>query len=130
MNPIRIAAVSTVTLALIMYSIGTFKEQRTRRAGPGARGFLTVGVLLDLGATTLMVLATGRLALTVHGALGYSALALMIVDTALLWRHARRRGEAEVARGLHLYSRVAYLYWVAAYVTGAALVMAERAGRP
>ena len=126
MNPIRIAAVSTVTLALIMYTTGTVQEQRSRRAGAGARGFLLAGVLLDVTATVLMVVATGRLALTLHGALGYSALVLMILDTALLWRHARRLGAAEVPRGLHLYSRLAYLYWVAAYVTGAALVMAGR----
>ena len=83
-------------------------------------------MLLDITATVLMVVATGRPALTPHGALGYSALALMIVDTALLWRHGRAPGAAEVPRGLHLYSRAAYLYWVAAFVTGAALVMAGR----
>jgi hypothetical protein len=120
------AAVGTVTLALIMYTLGTLAEQRSHRASPGARGFLSAGVLLDIIATVLMVLATGRFALTLHGALGYTALALMLLDTVLLWRHWRARGRAEVARGLHLLSRFAYLYWVAAYVTGAALVMAER----
>ena len=34
----------------------------------------------------------------------------------------------EVSRGLHLFSRFAYLYWVAAYFTGAILVMASRSG--
>jgi hypothetical protein len=126
-NPVRMAAVTTVTLALLMYTVGTLKEQRTRHASPGARGFLTLGVLLDLTATTLMVVATGKLALTLHGALGYSALALMLIDTVLLWRHWRVSGPAEVGRGLHLFARVAYIYWVAAYVTGAALVMANRA---
>jgi hypothetical protein len=53
----------------------------------------------------------------------------MALDTYLLWRHARRAGAAPIPRGLHLYSHVAYLYWVAAYFTGAALVMASRAGR-
>jgi hypothetical protein len=120
------AAVTTVTLALIMYTIGTLQEQRTRRATPGARGFLTLGVLLDITATVLMVVATGKLALTLHGALGYSALAFMIADTVLLWRHWRASAGAEVPRGLHLFSRFAYLYWVLAYVTGALLVMASR----
>jgi hypothetical protein len=31
------------------------------------------------------------------------------------------------ARALHIFSRVAYGYWVIAYFTGATLVMAERA---
>ena len=121
------AAVSTVTMALIMYTIGTLKEQRSHQATAGARGFLTLGVSLDIIATALMVVATGKFALTVHGALGYSALVLMLLDTVLLWRHWRASGGAQVARGLHLFSRFAYLYWVAAYVTGAALVMASRA---
>ena len=129
MNPIRMAAVGTVTLALIMYSIGTLKEQRSHLASAGARGFLTSGVLLDIIATVLMVVATGKFALTLHGVIGYSALALMLLETVLLWRHWRANGRTQVPRGLHLFSRFAYLYWVAAYVTGAALVMAERSVR-
>lgn len=129
MNPIRMAAVSCVTLALILYSIGTVRIQRARRAVVTARGFLTAGVVTDVIATTLMVLASPR-GLTVHGVLGYSALLLMAVDVALVWRHWRRHRDAPTPRGLHLYSRWAYVYWVVAYFTGAALVMAGRAGHP
>ena len=127
MNPIRLAAVGTVTLALILYAIGIVKEQRARRASGAVRAFLTLGVAFDLAATALMVLATGSFAATLHGALGYSALALMFADTVLLWRHWSAHRLAEVPRGLHLYSRFAYLYWVIAYFTGAALVMGARA---
>jgi hypothetical protein len=123
------AAVNTVTLALILYTVAAIKELRARRATAGVRGFFTAAVLVDIAATALMVVATGRLSATLHGVLGYSALALMLTDTALLWRHWRRSGPAEVSRGLHLFSRAAYVYWVAAYVTGAALVMASRAVR-
>ncbi len=120
------AAVGTVTLALALYTIGTVMEQRSHRVTPGVRGFLTVGVFFDVTATILMIVASRSLTPTVHGVLGYSALALMLTDTILLWRHALARGQQAVGRGLHLYSRVAYLYWVAAYFTGAALVMAEK----
>ena len=112
-----------VTLALALYTIGTFKEQRARRATPGARGFLAAGVCMDVIATALMILATERRGITLHGVLGYSALAAMAIDTWLLWRHPRRHGTDIVPRGLHLYSRAAYLYWVAAFITGGALVM-------
>ena len=47
----------------------------------------------------------------------------MALDTWLLWRHRRLQGERDVPRGLHLYSRLAYVYWVVAFVTGGALVM-------
>lgn len=83
--------------------------------------------MFDITATALMIVASKNAGLTVHGVLGYSALAFMLTDTGLLWRHAREHGLAEVSKGLHLFSRLAYGYWVVAFVTGAALVMAERA---
>jgi hypothetical protein len=125
------AAVSCVTTALVLYSIGTVREHRSHRATAGVRGFLTLGVLFDVTATALMIVATERQGWTLHGVLGYSALAAMSLDTFLIWRHWRRHGEAEIPRGLHLYSRWAYVYWVVAYFTGAALVMGSRmAGAP
>jgi hypothetical protein len=120
-------AVLTVTLALTLYTIGTLKQQRTRRSTAAVRGWLSVGVVFDVAATALMIAASKSIAPTLHGVIGYSALALMIADTTLLWRHARARGEAEVSKGLHLFSRAAYGYWVLAYLTGGLLVMAERA---
>lgn len=129
MDPLRMAAVSTVTLALTLYTVGTIQEQRSRRSTPAVRGWLTGGVAFDVTATAFMIAATGSLNPTLHGILGYSALALMLTDTLLLWRHAARAGGAPVPRGLHVYSRVAYAYWVVAYFTGAGLVMAQRASR-
>lgn len=128
MDPVRMAAVLTVTLALTLYTIGTVQQQRSRRSTLAVRGWLTTGVVFDVTATALMIVASRSLSPTLHGVLGYSALAFMVTDTLLMWRHARRAGEARVSRGLHLYSRVAYGYWVVAYFTGAGLVMAEKAG--
>jgi len=122
LTPLRMAAVTTVTAALAFYTAGTVAEQRARRATGAVRLLLAAGVACDVVATVLMVVATGRFALTVHGVLGYSALAAMLVDTVLLWRHAARAPGAEVPAGLHRYSRIAYAYWVVAFVTGAALV--------
>ena len=126
MNPIRMAAVSTVTLALILYTIGTLKEQRGRRASAGVRGFLTAGLTFDVIATALMIVATGSVSPTLHGWLGYSALALMAVDVTMIWRHWRANGDAPIPSGQHLYARLAYAYWIVAYFAGAALVMAAK----
>ena len=52
----------------------------------------------------------------------------MLIDAELLWRHWARERLRKVSHALHLYSRIAYLYWVAANITGAALVMPSRAG--
>jgi len=122
-TPLRMASVTCVTVALALYTAGTIKEQRARRATPGARGFLAAGVGMDVIATLLMIPATERRGISLHGVLGYSALAAMALDTWLLWRHQARHGAEVVPRGLHLYSRAAYLYWVAAFITGGALVM-------
>jgi len=129
MDPVRMAAVLTVTIALTLYTVGTVKQQRSRRSTPGVRGWLTTGVAFDVTATALMIVASKSLTPTLHGLLGYSALAFMLTDTILMWRHARAQGQAEVSKGLHVYSRVAYGYWVVAYFTGAAMVMAEKSAR-
>ena len=126
MTPLRLAAVSTVTMALVLYTIGALKELRARRATLGVCGTLAAGVACDVTATVLMVLAAQREGLSLHGVLGYSALAAMTTDTFLMWRHRLRAGTEPLGRGLHLYSRLAYAYWVVAYFTGAALVMMSR----
>jgi hypothetical protein len=47
----------------------------------------------------------------------------MIGDTLLIWRLARSAGVGTaVPRVLHLYTRVAYLWWVTAFITGGLLV--------
>jgi len=126
MTPLRLAAVNTVTMALVLYSIGALKELRARRATPGVCGFFAAGVACDMTATLLMIAATQREGLSLHGVLGYSALAAMTTDAFLMWRHRRRAGAEPLGRRLHLYSRIAFVYWVAAYFTGAALVMMSR----
>jgi hypothetical protein len=123
MTTLRLAAVTTV---LVLYTIGALKELRARRATRSVCGTFTAGVLFDVTATVLMILATQRGGLTVHGVLGYSALAGMTTDTILMWRHRLRTGAEPLGKGLHLYSRLAYVYWVLAYFTGAALVMMSR----
>jgi len=129
-NPLRAAAVSTVTLALVLYSLGTFAERRRSRADGVVLGLLTAGVSFDTLATALMIAATGSLAPSLHGVLGYSALALMLVHVIALWRHRARAGSAELSPRLRGYGLIAYAYWVIAYFAGAALVMAaHRAAR-
>ena len=126
MNPIRMWAVSTVTVALILYSIGTLKALRAHRSTGGVRRFLSAGLTFDVIATALMIVATGAIAPTLHGWLGYSALVFMAADVWLMWRHSSRRRDEPLPAGLRLYARLAYSYWVLAYVAGAALVMVER----
>ena len=123
MNPLSRTGATIVVFALLSYTIAVVGEQRRHRLAPQVLAFLTVGVLLDVTATIFMILGSSKGAFTLHGVLGYSSLAAMIVDTGLMWRLATSAGpNAGVPRSLHLYTRVAYLWWVAAFVTGGLLV--------
>ena len=126
MDPILRTAVIIVHAALLSYTVGVVLEQRSRRASRAVVSWLTVGVVCDVVATLGMIFGSTRGLLTLHGVLGYSALLGMTVDTARIWRHRLAHGDEIVPRGLPLFSRFAYLWWVVAYVTGAALVALER----
>ena len=122
MEPITIVGVVLVNVALIVYGIGIVGEQRSHRVGAKVLRFLQVGVVLDIVATSCMVIGSGA-GLSIHGYLGFSALAAMLSETAFAWRHRSNHGDEEVPGWLHNYSRAAYGWWCIAYVAGAALVM-------
>ena len=126
MSPVLMAGTLIVNLALIFYTIGIVSEQRSRRITQRVLIFLTAGVTFDIIATACMIIGSSKGPFTAHGLLGYSSLTAMLLETAFAWRHRLRAGEAPVPDWLHLYSRVAYSWWVIAYITGALLVMARR----
>ncbi len=112
-----------VTLALVFYSIGFVRENKKKLITSGVLFFFSLGILFDITATIFMILGSSKGMLTLHGVIGYSSLLGMLTDTFLLWRHNIRKGNlTEVSRGLHLFSRIAYTWWVIAYITGGLLV--------
>ena len=123
MKPITIFAVTVVNLALIAYGVGIVTEQRTHKVTARALFWLRLGVVLDIVATSAMILGSSSGPFTAHGILGFSALAAMVTETGLAWRHRSLQGEAEVPGWLHWTSRLAFGWWCVAYVAGAALVM-------
>ena len=125
MSPILVAGTIIVNLALISYTIGIVSEQRGRRVTARVVRFLTIGVVLDMAATACMIAGSSSGPFTPHGMLGFSSLAAMLLETVLAWRHRRSSGDTEVPSWLHRYSRLAYGWWVVAYITGAILVMSK-----
>lgn len=124
MKPLAMFAATIVTLALISYLIAILTEQRKKLVINRVLIFLTLGVILDISATTMMIIVSENSPFTLHGILGYSSLTLMVIDAVLLWRFRIRSGSgAKVGRGLHLYSRIAIIWWVTAYITGSLMVM-------
>jgi hypothetical protein len=119
-NHTLIKAVVVVTFALLFYSAAVIAEQRKSLVSKRVLFFLTVGVCLDITATVLMILGSGNTPLTIHGVIGYTALSVMLVDTALIWRFwIRNGGECHVPRSLNIYTRIAFGWWVVAYIAGA-----------
>ena len=123
MNILLRIGTTVVIFALAAYSVAVVTEQRKRILSKTVLTFLTLGVLLDIVATTFMILGSSKGAFTLHGVLGYSSLAAMFTDAVLMWRLKSKAGlNSVVPRALHLYSRYAYLWWVLAFITGGLLV--------
>jgi len=123
MNPILMAGTTIVIFALISYSIAILTEQRKQAVSRLVLVFLTTGIILDVTATTCMIIGSEDSAFTLHGILGYSSLTGMLIDTFLIWRIRVKNGiNALVPKGLHLYSRFAYIWWICAFITGGMLV--------
>jgi hypothetical protein len=131
MNDTLMRAVGVVTVALICYSIAIITEQRSHTISWRVLGFLTAGIVCDIASTGLMIAGSGNIPITVHGFIGYSALTVMLIDTVLIWRlWARTRVRVtdvgilsetttQIPGGLHTYTRLAYGWWVIAYIAGA-----------
>jgi hypothetical protein len=112
-----------VNLALISYSIAIISEQRKKIISNKVLTFLSLGVLLDITATVCMIAGSSRSGITFHGLLGYSSLTGMFIDSVLIWKfRLNNKVDTSVTKKLHIYSRVAYIWWIVAYVTGAILV--------
>ena len=123
MNSLLIAGSVIVTAALAAYSIAIINEQRKHAIDRTTLVFITLGIMLDITATIFMIAGSPNSPFTLHGFLGYSALAVMLTDSILIWRTYLANGlKSAVGRSLHLYSRYAYLWWVVAYITGGLLV--------
>ena len=119
MNAGLMRAVVVVTVALVFYSIGVITEQRKHAVTRLVLFFLTGGVILDITSTILMIINSGNIPITAHGIIGYTALLVMLIDGILIWRYRLQKGGSPVPRRLHLYTRIAYGWWVIAYIAGA-----------
>jgi uncharacterized repeat protein (TIGR03987 family) len=121
MNTFLIAGSFIVTLALIFYSIGVIAEQRKRLVSSFVLVFIALGVICDISGTACMIIGAGKI-ITWHGLIGYSALLGMLTDVVLLYRHKKNRRQL-LPQSLHRYTRIAYIWWGIAYLSGCAMAM-------
>ncbi|MEI6900340.1 MAG: hypothetical protein WCL00_10720 [Bacteroidota bacterium] len=129
MNPYALTGIIIVQFALISYSIAIITEQRKKEVTTFIMAFLAIGVILDITSTIFMIIGSSRGPFTLHGILGYSSLTGMLIDAIILWRFFRNNPQGTtVSRTAHLFSRAVYIWWIAAYITGALLVAVRHAG--
>ena len=123
MNPLVRIGTTIVIFALASYSIAIITEQRKKILRRRILVFLTLGVALDITATTFMILGSSKGIFTLHGIIGYSSLLGMFIDAVLIWRLKINKGSySPVPDNIHIYSRYAYIWWVIAFITGGVLV--------
>lgn len=123
MKPILIAGTTIVNLALISYSIAVFQQIKSKALTKKVMTFLTLGVVFDITATICMVLGSSKGGLTLHGFIGYSSLLGMLIDYYFSIRKINQSGiNTTLSPGFNRNTKIAYFYWVAAYITGAMIV--------
>ena len=114
---------TVVILALLSYSLGSIPILKKRHITSRAMGFMTLGVLLDIAATTFMIIGSSNSPFTLHGIIGYTALGGMLTDAVMLSVFRNKNGaDKQISKGLHFYSLIAFVWWVVAFVTGGMLV--------
>jgi len=123
MNIFLIWGTRVVVLALISYSLSFLRLNKNRRVEIKALAFQSLGLLLDISSTSLMILGSRNTPFTLHGIFGYSALLIMIVDTTMVWHFYLRHREKSISQNLHRFARVAYLWWIIAFLLGLLLVI-------
>lgn len=123
MNATLVWGTRIVVLALLSYTTAFVIEQRTTLITRTVLIFQNSGLVLDVTSTVLMILGSGSTPLSVHGFIGYFALVIMIIKTIFFWRHHKKKGlSGKVDKNLHWYSRVAYAWWVVAFILGGLIV--------
>lgn len=124
MQPLAILGAFLITLSLLSYGIGSIAIQRFKIVTPWVLVFLTLGVLIDITAVSLMIINSSKGAFTLHGILGYSGMLTMIINLILIWWWYFKNGfDTIISKSILLYSKIAYVWWLIVYITGSVLVI-------
>ncbi len=127
MNPLAIYGAFIITIALLFYGIATIAIQRFKIITSYILVFLSLGLVLDLIAISLMIIGSDKGAFTLHGFIGYLATLTMVIDVFIIWKNYFKLGlDKLLKKRVILYSRFAYIWWLIAYITGSLIVLWQR----
>lgn len=119
MPKVTIAGIIFVHLALILYTLFIIFENRKQKTTKSVLVFIILAVIFDITATICMMIGTTRTYFTFHGIMGYIGLLLMVTDAVLLWKYKSKYGsEILISKSLNIFSKIAYVWWIIAFITG------------
>jgi len=113
-----IVAISLITGALVLYSIGVWGEKIKGRLSPAWLVFFWAGFVCDSAGTAAMGKMAGSMfRFDFHGITGMLAIVLMALHSA--WAtFAFARKDEKAIRGFHRFSIAVWLVWLVPYVSG------------
>jgi uncharacterized repeat protein (TIGR03987 family) len=121
MSPTLMFAAGSMLLAAVLYTVAVFRERATHRLKPVHLALFWLGLVFDTTGTTLMGQIAGGWRWDVHGITGALAIALMLVHS--VWATAALLLKRErVLRSFHKFSIHVWALWMAAFLSGIALV--------
>lgn len=124
MEQIAVVGALIITLSLLVYGIGSITLIRFKIVSALVLVFLTLGVLFDISAVVLMMRGMKGSLLSVHSIIGYLAFALMLSNTVWAWKSYFVHGiDSRIGNKQHIFAKIAYLYWVLAYIGGSVLML-------
>ena len=116
-----IAAIITITLALVFYTIGVWSEHQSKKLKKIHLIFFWLGLCMDTTGTSLM----GRIAkqsifsgkLSLHGITGALAIILMIIHA--IWATiVLVKNNEDSAKNFHRLSIAVWVIWLVPYFLG------------
>jgi uncharacterized repeat protein (TIGR03987 family) len=129
MTPTLIAAVATILIAAVVYTIAVFAEQRSGVLKPWHLALFWLGLIFDTTGTTLMSDIAGGFRLNVHGVLGALAIVLMLVHAGWATIAIVFKQEGVLAK-FHTFSTHVWGLWMASLASGMIMNIPGIAGRP
>lgn len=107
----------SVTIALVLYTIATFKIQKNNKIKKMILFFQLGGVSFDILGTIAMYLIRPGFSITLHGIIGFIALFFMILKSIIIAKLI----EENISKRVKYFSILTYIYWVIVFVLGMSL---------
>ncbi|MEI7814634.1 MAG: HsmA family protein [Coriobacteriia bacterium] len=121
MSTTLLVAIISMLLAATLYTIAVFSERAAGILKPWHLGLFWLGLAFDTFGTTLMSRIAGGWKWDIHGVIGLTAVALMLIHS--MWATVALVFKQEnVLRSFRKFSVHVWALWMAAFISGIVLV--------